>query len=267
MLNIRIRDRISAWFTRFKKCCHNVLTTTCFKGFRLYDLFLILLLASWGMEVFTGKSLMEKFYPNRICPIFLQAPTILEAIKVVGFSNILIGWVYKSLDAQMLGLSYRELILHQYPSYHACSIAHICATIFCILSAAAGTSESAVIALLAVLYGFFYQGIVLYRIVLNANECEKAALSRWKVKIQESDTMMPFLLRLAGTIPTPESEHYQAHLACFAQAFTKYSTWIYQQMITLKACCRSLPKTQTPNGTVTNYSPSEYMSALRQRTK
>lgn len=224
MMRVCRSGRISARLNSVWESLCNVFSLLFHKGFIPYDLFLILLLASWGAEVIVGKSLLEIFWPNRICPIFLRGPTILEAIKVVGLSNILIGWIYKSLDMQMLGLSYGELIRYQYRSYHACSIAHICATICCILSASAGTSESAVIALLAVLYGFFYQGVILYRVVLNANTCEKVAVARWNAKIQQNSTITPCLFSLAGTIPAPESEHFQAHLACFARSFAKYCT-------------------------------------------
>lgn len=220
--------RIITWLNNSRKRCRNIFSFFLHKGFILYVVFLILLLASWGAEMREGKSLLEFFYPNRICPVFLRAPAILEAIKVVGLSNILIGWIYKSLDMQMLGLSYGELIRYQYHSYHTCSIAHICATICCILAASAGTSESAIIALLAVLYGFFYQGCILYRIVLNPNACEQIAVDRWKGKIQQTNASS-CIITLAGTIPTPESEHYQAHLLCFARAFAKYCAQVVSE--------------------------------------
>lgn len=221
---VGLLKRFLSFFNKLRKSIHTFVCIHFSRWFIPYFLLLAILLYSWGMEIAFKRSIIETFLSGCVCPIYLQAPTILEAIKVVGFSTILIGWVYKSLDEQMLGLSYGELLRHKFSSYHACSVAHICSTIICILSAAANTSESAVIALVAVLYGFFYQWIVLYQIVLNSTSCEKIALDRWKVTIKEcnTNTVTPCLFRLAETVPSPESEHYHGHLHCFTEAFIKY---------------------------------------------
>lgn len=187
-----------------------------------YILLFVLLFLSWISEITSGNSLCGKHFPALSCPVFLLAPAILELINVLGFSTILIGWVYNSLDAQMLGLNYGELLTNKFTSYHACSVAHICATIACILSATADTSESAIISLVAVLYGFLYQWIVLYQIILNPKSCEKVAMLRWQSKIDSVDAAKRYLPRITSTLPEPDSEHHPAHCLCFAQAFIKY---------------------------------------------
>ena len=193
-----------------------------FGWFQGYILFFVVIILSWIAEVWFGKSLVEIHFPWATCPSFLRAPIILEAIKIVGFSTILIGWVYKSLDSSMLGLTYRDLLKHKFKLYHACSVCHICATVFCILSAASGASESAIVSLGAVLYGFFHQWIVLYQVVLNAKRRAQIAMDKWKQRVDESSSPMDCLLKIVNSPITPESEHYDAYRECIAIGFAKY---------------------------------------------
>lgn len=188
----------------------------------MYIFFAVLLILSYSCELLFQKSFTELCFPRIVCPVFLRASTILDVIKIAGFSNVLIGWNYKSINRQMLGKSFSELIQFKFPFYNECSIAHIFATICCIISASAGTSESATIALVAVLYGFSYQTAVLYQIVLRDGNCETIAEEYWKAEIRNESSIKNNLIQLANTMPPPNNPHLTAHLNCFTLAFSQY---------------------------------------------
>lgn len=192
-------------------------------GFFPYIILFSVLFVSLYTEFRTGESWMYNNYPHLTCPPFLRAPVILETIKILGLSTILIGVIYSSLDKQMLGLSYSELLQFRFISYHPCSVAHILATVLCIITSAAGISESAIITLIAVLYGFLYQWIAIYSVVLNSQKSEKIAVSKWEESLGQTERSLDNLLRLSGTIPPPDSKHFAKHLHCLAIAFTNHA--------------------------------------------
>lgn len=181
-----------------------------------------ILLASIISEIITGESLVSNIWGIH-CPVFMQAPAVFEIIKIVGFSNVLVGWIYTGMDKKMLGLSHLEILSSHFRFYHVFSAIHIVSTLFCIALSSSGLSESSLISLAIVLLGFIYQGFVLYCIVLSSKQCEKLASLVWQEKRCETSNLLRNLFCLASTFPNQDSKHYQKHLECFCALFVEYT--------------------------------------------
>ena len=187
----------------------------------IYGISFILILSSIVTELLTGDSIVANISSIK-CPPFMKASVVFEVIKVVGFSNIFVGWIYKELDKKMLGLSYSDILYNQFYNYNFFSVCHITVTILCLAFAAAGLSESSLICLLLVLFGFAYQWNIAYCLILNSNKCENLAILTWQEYKKQTETLLPNLLCIAKTIPSNESKYYNSHLNCFSSLFIEF---------------------------------------------
>ena len=133
----------------------------------LYIFFAGILLLSIGFEVFCKESFVS-WISELSCPSFLKAHVIFEIIKIIGFSNVFLGWFYSKLDQKMIGLTYSDILNGVFPHHHLFTIIHLLCNILCIAVSSASLSESALISFAMVLNGFVYQWLPLYYIVLNS---------------------------------------------------------------------------------------------------
>lgn len=187
----------------------------------IYVISFVIIILSIGTELFTGNSIVANISSIK-CPPFMKASVVFEVIKVVGFSNIFVGWIYKELDKKMLGLSYSDILHNQFYNYNVFSVGHITATILCLAFATAGLSESSLVCLFLVLFGFAYQWYIAYCLILNSNKCEDLAILTWQEYKKQAETLFPNLLCIAKTIPSNESKYYSSHLNCFSSLFIEF---------------------------------------------
>lgn len=186
--------------------------------FGLFFIITILVVISLYYEFFKGHSVLGGEFKMR-CPVFLQASSIYEVIKVIGLTNILIGWIYAKIDNKMLSISYSEILNSQFPLYGLFAMFHFLATLACIAVSKAGLSESSILLLIATLLGFLYQGIVFYKIILSSKKCEALAKLTWQEKIKDVEDLDINALNLAGNLPEPGAKYYGSYLECFTDLF------------------------------------------------
>lgn len=205
--------------------------TSKYKACLFYALLLFALILSWTFEYVTGNSFVAFFCPSLECPVFLRAKTVKELIGTLGFSVGLIAVVYSFWDKRILGLRYRDLVKFKFHSYHLCAIAHIISVACCIISATAETSESALISLTAVIYGFVYQAVVVYWTVWDSRKCATTANKMYRELVSETlekknsasnEELYKYLRKLSDTMPQPADRQYSAQLECFARTFVAY---------------------------------------------
>ena len=166
-------------------------------------------------ELISGKSIFGFF--GATCPIFFQAPSILEIIKILGFSTVLIGWVYSGLDKCILGLTRQEILNQKFGLYKLFSFFHISWTLACVATAVAYMSESALISIIGVLYGLLYQSWVFVNVVLDSEKCEKLAVNTWNEYFEKLNNQKENLMRLVCSFPKYDSSHYKKHQQCIAK--------------------------------------------------
>ena len=202
-----------------------------YRGSIFYFFFFILLGISWWSEYDTGNSIIANYYPMLQCPSFLRANAVLELIGTLGFSIGLIAVVYSYWNQRMLGMRYRDLVKYKFHSYHICSIAHVLATGACIMSAAAGTSESALLSLISVIYGFIYQAVVVYWTVWDSSKCSKTAVERYceiikhELSTPENENnveLYKYLRKLSDTMPQPADRQYSSQMECLSRTLLAY---------------------------------------------
>ena len=194
--------------------------------FSLYALSFLLILLSVGCQVMRHMSWSALHFPNMDPPHFLRAPSVLEIMKIVGFSNIFWGWLYSRQTSRMLGLTYADIVHAIFRFHFLFSIAHAVFTILSIMFAAAGNSESALFAFFAVLIGMVYQWLALYLVVLNSKFCEKLAfflLDPSHAEFLNGPTEDEILYNLSTTFPERKSKHYAAHLNCFCRLLVHHA--------------------------------------------
>lgn len=186
----------------------------------LFSLIIILVAISLFTEYFFGHSFFAGICKMK-CPVFLQANSIYEVVKVIGLTNILIGWIYAKLDNTMLGLTYSEILKSQFPMYALFAGLHFLSTLGCVAVSKAGLSESSILLLLAILIGFIYQGIVFYKIILSSKKCEYLAKLTWFEKKEEIDELKTNILNLAECMPEFGDKNYESHRICFVNLLIK----------------------------------------------
>lgn len=191
--------------------------------FIMFVILIVTLVASVISEWHRGDSLLGNYLRvhNIKCPVFIQAPSILEVIKIVGVSGVLIGWIYANMDKTMLGLTYSDILHSQFRFNSLFSIIHIISILSCVAVSSAGLSESSILSLAITLIGFLYQWVVFYRLILNSEKCVNMAKLTWDKRISKNDKLETNLLCLAKTLPTKDSQYYQAHLSCLAKMFVR----------------------------------------------
>ncbi len=186
--------------------------------FWLFFIITIFVVVSLYYEFFKGHSVLGGEFKMR-CPVFLQASSIYEVIKVIGLTNILIGWIYAKIDNKMLSISYSEILNSQFPLYGLFAMFHFFATLACIAVSKAGLSESSILLLIATLLGFLYQGIVFYKIILSSKKCEELAKLTWQEKMKDVEDLEINVLNLAGNLPEVGAKYYGSYLKCFTDLF------------------------------------------------
>lgn len=185
---------------------------------------LLLSFISAGHDLLTGASISARFIPNFACPPIFLASTILEAIKLIGWSTLLIGFTLNSLNKKMLGLTFSELIKETNGEYAKFAVYHIIATILCVSTAAAGMSESALISFASVLFFLYYQWLVISSIVINPDNCEIIACNEWDKRLRNSTYSLDDSLdRLSNSLPLPNEKQYITHLNCIAKGLLIYT--------------------------------------------
>lgn len=168
-------------------------------------------------ECCEGSSFIVTICPIIKCPVFLRAPAIFEVVKVIGLSNVLIACIYAKLDEKILGLTYSEILHSRFKGYSVYSIIHIILTLCCISLSFCGLTESSLISLAIVSWGFFYQCCIFYKLILNKDKCVKLSFFTWiKKKEKNKENLLNDLLTLAETFPVNNAQHYKTHLECFA---------------------------------------------------
>ena len=174
---------------------------------------------------------MENYYPEIQCPVFLRSDAILELMGSLGFSVGLIAVVYSFWNKRMLGLRYGDLVKYKFHSYHICAIAHIVSIATCIVSAASGTSESALLSLIAVIYGFIYQSLALYWTIWDSAKCVETAKKQYQEMVSQvlvvSDDisiskLYRYLRKVSDTMLQPADRQYDAQIECFARTLVAY---------------------------------------------
>ena len=189
----------------------------------LYIFFAGILLLSIGFEVFCKESFVS-WISELSCPSFLKAHVIFEIIKIIGFSNVFLGWFYSKLDQKMIGLTYSDILNGIFPHHHLFTIIHLLCNILCIAVSSASLSESALISFAMVLNGFVYQWLPLYYIVLNSKCCENLAEYIWKTDVErrKSTEIVKSLFCLSCNFCDKNSKHYDKHLECFCSLLIEY---------------------------------------------
>lgn len=157
-------------------------------SFSVYYLAIPLTVLSWTFEVLAGTSMWALVLPQVSCPVILRANVVLEVIKAVGLSTAFIMLVHNSLDKQVLGLRYGDIIQHHFAYYWLCSVIHVIFTLGGIASGVAGASESAFFSLCIVLFGLWIQWKVVHKIIVNKTEREYLADQLWKHKIEDQSS-------------------------------------------------------------------------------
>ncbi len=181
------------------------------------------LLLSLGCELLYNQS-FTSLTTEFSCPSFLRAHVILEIMKIVGFTNVFLGFFYANLDKKIIGLSYSEILDFFFPQHHIFTILHIIFTITCIGLSAGGLSESAVISFVLVINGFVYQWTTLYFIVLNDNYCEKLAVYIWEndPERRRYPLILDSIFCITTNINDNNSKHYIVNLDCFCSLLIEY---------------------------------------------
>ncbi len=190
----------------------------------LCGIFFVCFIISFILELIFGKSFSQIHFPNLVCPSFLRASTILEAEKIIGFTNIFLGLLYYNLDKTMLGLTYSEIMRYTLKEHNSLTIFHIICNLLCIIMSAGGCSEGALLCFLIVLIGFLYQWGAIYFIVVSDSICREMATYSWIIASEDQTDQKQLLnlaVKLAKSFPKRNTDNYIAHLSCFCRLVFK----------------------------------------------
>ena len=196
-------------------------------GFSVYYLAIPVTVLSWVFEVLAGTSMWALALPLVSCPVILRANVVLEVIKAVGLSTAFIMLVHNSLDKQVLGLRYSDIIQHHFAYYWLCSVIHVAFTLGGIASGVAGASESALASLYIVLFGLRIQWKVVHKIIVNKSEREYLADQLWKHKIEDqasSQEIRAVAHQLASEIGKVDGHASSILMNRFAHAFVMFAS-------------------------------------------
>lgn len=159
--------------------------------YRAYFIYMIILVVCLLLAViyrlFTGHSFLVHFFrkvPQALDILtsirsMISSSSIIEVSKAIGFSSVLMGWIYSSLDKEELGLKYRYLLEFHYRHYGFFVILHIASVLICLWLAHVEYIESACIGIIILLSGLILQWRVLSNIVLFSTKREETAVNAW----------------------------------------------------------------------------------------
>lgn len=152
---------------------------------------------------------------------FILSITNLEAVlsisQTVGFSSVLIVWVYSSFDKEQLGFRYSELLQELYPNYNLFVLSHFCSVVSAIGLSKAKYLESAIVSLIILLLGCALQWKALENLILFEDKREKIACDKWQ---WELDSSRPTANNTNVTDGAAEKERYHSRLLSIAHVIS-----------------------------------------------
>lgn len=194
-----------------------------------------LLLSSIIVEVVTGSSISAwlVLWCPCIAPAFaalrsiITTDAILKIAETIGFCSIFIAWIYAVLDKTELGLRYGDLLDELYPGYHWFVLGHLITFLVCVWMSKVHRLESALIALLMIIFSCLLQWKTLENIVLFSKRRQRIALDRWNRLLAESEVkghndMLLTIFNMADSISLQAEKGRFEMQRCISNALSRF---------------------------------------------
>lgn len=133
---------------------------------------------------------------------FLGGKGILKVAETIGFSSILVAWIYAALDKTEFGVCYGDLVQEIVPCYVFFVIVHFVCILLCVFLSTVKLIESAWISLAIILLNGGIQCKILLCVILSAERRKRIAIMVWDGRISDANPTfsLEVPLNIAGAI-------------------------------------------------------------------
>lgn len=206
--------------------------------FSIYCVLFTGICCSFASELFWGCSIYETLVLCGIIPKgwfsvpeILQANSVFEVMKILGFGSALFAWAEAALKKKVMGITYSDLLPQIYKYANKILHMHFVATVASFMFGAAGASEGAAISLILVYMGFVYLWVIVDGFLFSSDTREYQAAMKWNAAIKEvhrrcdSKAMWENLQILIKELNNAEVGHFEILISSIADAMLSYATF------------------------------------------
>lgn len=203
--------------------------------FVIYVLLFIYMVIAFFVSQGTGSSLFFILFRWSPSTSLVSTESMKSVAETIGFSSLLIAWIYASLDKEEYGILYSDLIKSISPLYHWLVLSHLISTLLCLWFSSSDFREVSFMAILVMICGCYFQWQVLSNVIMKTRKRKELAISVWNRRIEkygcsigENPKLLSMIIGMAKVIPLNEGMFSLKICKLFAYALTRYTNCFYK---------------------------------------